>query len=220
MPLDTAKFIKRLSERLKGPLPGAAAHEPLRATPVGETRPVFSHKVPARPGSVLILIYEEGGELYFPLTQRADYIGAHGGQVSFPGGKAEANETAVQTAFREANEEIGIVTSNVELIGTLSRFFVIPSNFMVTPVIGFYQSRPDFIPDPVEVAGILKGSVKDLVRDDAVHVSEIIAARIYKMHAPHFLIDGHIVWGATAMMLNEFRVILREIMNTGDISVN
>jgi 8-oxo-dGTP pyrophosphatase MutT (NUDIX family) len=212
MPLDIDNLLLKISARLKEPLPGSIAHEPLRAVPTGDVRPNFEHKTPPKPGSVLILLFEEQGYLYFPLTQRADYVGAHGGQISLPGGKAEEGETPIQTALREAQEEIGIDPSKVEIMGTLSQFFVIPSNFMVTPVVGFYRTTPIFTPDPIEVVKILKGNVDELVRDDAVHAGEIIAARIYKMNAPHFLIDGHIVWGATAMMLNELRIILREML--------
>ncbi len=143
--------------------------------------------------------------------KRPEYLGAHSGQVSLPGGKAEAGESAIETALREGEEEIGIRGSDVEVIGALSPFFVIPSNFLVTPVVGIQSTKPLFTPDPVEVVRILEGSVSDLVRDDAVQVSEITAARVYRLSAPHFTFDGELVWGATAMMLNEFRAILREI---------
>jgi hypothetical protein len=88
---------------------------------------------------------------------------------------------------------------------------VIPSNFMVTPVVAVQSSKPVFTPDPVEVVKILLGSVEELTREDAVQVKEIIAARTFSMMAPHFVIEGEIVWGATAMMLNELRTILKEI---------
>ena len=212
MPVDFDSFIEKLRARLKGPLPGSAAHEPLRAVSTGGVRPSFDHKVPPKPGSVLVLLYPDGDQIKFPLTQRAEYTGAHSGQVSFPGGKAEPGENVVQTALREAEEEIGIPASNVTVIGCLSEFFVIPSNFMVTPVVGFLQAKPLFIPDPIEVVKVLEGSVEGLIREDAIHVKEILAARVYQLRAPHFLIDHEIVWGATAMMLNEFRTVLREIL--------
>jgi 8-oxo-dGTP pyrophosphatase MutT (NUDIX family) len=192
-------------------LPGASAHEVLRATPVGSVIPNFEHKLPPKPGSVLILLYPEGDCIKFPLTKRADYAGAHSGQVSLPGGKREANETVVETALREAEEEIGINREHVTVIGTLSEFFVIPSNFMVTPVIAYSTTKPKLKADPFEVARIFEGDVDELMREDAVIEKEILAANRFKMLAPHFEIDGEVVWGATAMMLNEFRLLLREI---------
>jgi len=204
-------LISKLSDRLKKSLPGSVAHEPMRATSIGELRPDFTHKLPPKPGAVLILLYKENGDLRFPLTQRAEYVGTHSGQISLPGGKAEKGETAVQTALREANEEIGVDPLDVEVLGTLSDFFVMPSNFTVTPVVGFYRGQSRFKPDPLEVAKILNGSIKELIKNDAIQVKEILAAGMFKMNAPHFMIDGQVVWGATAMMLNELRLILREI---------
>ena len=212
MPLDFEEIIEKLTARLRLPLPGPIAHEPLRATAIGSLRPSFEHKMPPRPGGVLILLYPDDGLIKFPLTQRPEYIGAHSGQVSFPGGKAESGESAEQAALREGEEEIGIHSSNVNVIGRLSDFFVIPSNFIVTPVVSFQRTKPVLTPDPIEVVRVLEGSLEALVRDDAVQVKEILAARVYRLMAPHFLIDNQIVWGATAMMLNELRMIMREIL--------
>ena len=208
MPVTFDEWVEVLRGRLRQPLPGPQAHEPLRATPVGEVRPVFEHKAPPKPGSVMILLYPDEGEIKFPLTKRPEYLGAHSGQVSLPGGKAEPGETAIETALRETEEEIGIRPENLEVIGTLSEFFVIPSNFKVTPVIAVQRNRPLFIPDPVEVVRVLEGTISGLLRDDAVSVKEITAARVYRLNAPHFVMDNEIVWGATAMMLNELRTIL------------
>ena len=211
MQIDFYHLIRQLTIRLRQPLPGQQAHEPLRAIPTGDIRPNFQHSTPPKPGAVLILLYPDEGKIKFPLTKRADYVGTHGGQLSFPGGKAEPGETMEQTAVREAEEEIGIHRSNIEIVGRLSDFFVIPSNFIVTPVIAWQSVKPAFIPDPIEVERVLEGSVEALLRDDAIRVKEILAARIYKLTAPHFVFDNEIVWGATAMMLNEFRTVLKEI---------
>lgn len=207
-----AVLIENLIQRLKLELPSALAHEPLRAVPVGPIIPKFKNDFPPRQGSVLILLYEEDGEIKFPLIKRADYPGAHGGQISLPGGKTEAGEDSIQTALREAHEEIGIPSLEVNVLGRLTEFHVIPSNFMITPVVASIARVPTFIPDPYEVAKILTGKISDLIKDDAIATKEILAAGAYKMQAPHFEIEGEIVWGATAMMLNEFRMILREVI--------
>ena len=212
MPIDFDQLMVSLVGRLHRPLPGSIAHEPLRAIATGEVKPAFEHSSPPKPGSVLILLYPEENQIKFPLTQRAEYAGAHSGQISLPGGKAEDGETIEQTALREGKEEIGVQPTEIEVIGRLSEFYVIPSNFMVTPVVAFQRSKPIFIPDPVEVVRVLEGNLEDLLRDDAVKVKEILAARIYSLSAPHFLIQNEIVWGATAMMLNELRTVLREIV--------
>ncbi len=212
MPLAFEEFVSLLSHRLRAPLPGPKAHEPLRAVPMGAVRPNFEHQSPPKPGSVLILLYPDQGLIKFPLTQRPEYSGAHSGQVSFPGGKAEEGETREQTALREGEEEIGINRKHIEVIGRLTDFFVIPSNFMVTPIVAIQRMRPIFTPDSFEVVRVLEGDVENLIREDAVRTKEITAAKIYQLQAPHFLIDNEIVWGATAMMLNEFRSIVKEIL--------
>jgi len=207
-----SSLVANLIQRLKFELPSALAHDPLRAIPVGPIVPKFKSSVPQRSGSVLILLYEDGGEIKFPLIKRPDYIGAHGGQISLPGGKTEPGEDSIQTALRETREEIGIPAKQINVLGRLSEFHVIPSNFMITPVVASLKNDPVFIPDPYEVSRIIHGNIRNLIMDDAVITKEILAAGTYKMQAPHFEIEGEIVWGATAMMLNEFRLILREIL--------
>lgn len=212
-----SRLIERLSNRLKLALPSAHAHDPLRAIPVGNELPKFEHKLPPRPGSVLILLYEHEARVWFPLIKRAEYNGAHSGQISLPGGKAEEGEDPVETALREAKEEIGIDPGRVVVIGRLSEFYVVPSNFLVTPVVAYYDGTPEFVPDPHEVVRILHGDVDEIMRDDAIRTREIVAAGRYRMNAPHFEVDNEVVWGATAMMLNEFRFVLREVLlNTSE----
>jgi 8-oxo-dGTP pyrophosphatase MutT (NUDIX family) len=212
MTLTFETLCKRLEERLRLPLPGGDAHEPFRAHPIGDVKPLFDHTLPPKPGGVLILLFEEDEQIRFPLTKRAVYAGAHSGQISLPGGKSEPGENNIQTALRECEEEIGVDRNSLKTLGILSDFFVMPSNFMVTPVVAAAKERPVFKPDAHEVAKILKFDVASLMKDDAMKNKEILAAGKYKMMAPHFEIEGEVVWGATAMMLNEFRMILREII--------
>lgn len=201
---------KFLSQRLHQPLPGASAHEAMRALSVGSVRPRFNHTTPPRPGSVMILIFENEGELFFPLIKRPEYAGAHGGQVSLPGGKAEAGEDVEQTALRETFEEIGIPPGEIKIVGRLSDFHVLPSNFLIVPVIGILHGRPQYIPDSYEVARVLTASLTSILEPDAHKQRDIIVADIYTLKAPHFEIDSEVVWGATAMILNELREILLE----------
>lgn len=204
------ELCMRIKDRLARPLPGQEAHNLFRARPIGDVRPRISHKDPPRPGGVLVLLYEEDDVIKFPLIKRPDYPGAHGGQVSLPGGKAEAGEDAIRTALRECEEEIGVLQGTIEVLGKLSDFLVIPSNFIVTPVIGFVDQTPAFRPDPFEVSRVIEAKLSDVTGEDVIREREIVAAGKYRMIAPHFEIDNEVVWGATAMMLNEFRAVLRD----------
>ncbi len=207
-------LVHRLEERLKQPLPGSTAHDIMRATPVGPITPNFRHKLPPKPGAVLILLYENNGQVCFPLIKRPEYLGAHSGQVSLPGGKAEEGEDALTTALREGYEEIGSSKDELTILGTLSEFFVVPSNFLVTPVVAYCDHVPELRPDPREVSRIITGDLLSLTKQDAIRNKEIIAAGQFRMMAPHFEIENEIVWGATAMMLNELCHIVREIQTS------
>jgi 8-oxo-dGTP pyrophosphatase MutT (NUDIX family) len=207
-------LVDFLRERLKHPLPGVMAHDMMRATPVGPITPDFRHQSPPKPGAVLIHLYQDGTEIKFPLIKRQEYLGAHSGQISLPGGKAEADENAVQTALREGREEIGIEESQLQVLGVLSDFFVIPSNFLVTPVVVSSLVVPQLNPDPREVARILTGNILQLTQQDAIRNKEILAGGKFRMMAPHFEIEGEIVWGATAMILNELCHLVREGMKS------
>lgn len=210
--IDFDKLVKGIEQRLREPLPGPDAHEPMRAIPVGDVVPRFAHKTPPKPGSVLIVLYPDANRILFPLIKRPDYTGLHSGQVSFPGGKAEPNEDTIETALREGNEEIGIDKRSVHVIGRLSNFFVIPSNFMVTPIVGYVTKKPTLVAEPLEVAKILHGDVESILPASAVREKEITAAKTYQMRAPNFEIENEVVWGATAMMLNEFRIVLKDVL--------
>jgi 8-oxo-dGTP pyrophosphatase MutT (NUDIX family) len=190
-----------LKERLIQPLPGLAAHELMRAQPTGNLQPVFKNESPPRPGGVLILLYEIDGVIKFPLIKRPDYVGTHGGQISLPGGKAEQGEDRIKAALREGEEEIGIKRELVKVIGKLSDFHVIPSNYLVTPVIGVLETEPNFIPDPVEVAKIISVTIEDLINEKAPLQGEIEVRGGYRLIAPHFMIEYEMVWGATALIL-------------------
>jgi 8-oxo-dGTP pyrophosphatase MutT (NUDIX family) len=214
MTMGFAELCEKLKARLLLPLPGGDAHEPFRARPVGDVKPLFDHTLPPKPGGVIILLYEDEGKIKFPLIKRPEYTGAHSGQVSLPGGKSEPDEDSIDTALRECEEEIGVSRNNLTVVGRLSDFFVMPSNFMVTPVIATSASKPYFKPDPHEVVRILESDIDSIISEGAVKEKEILAAGKYKMVAPHFEIEGEVVWGATAMMLNEFRLILKEIKGT------
>jgi 8-oxo-dGTP pyrophosphatase MutT (NUDIX family) len=204
--------IRGLEERLRHPLPGSTSHEPMRAYPVTGSFPDFKHKTPPKPGSVLILLYpDEDKQAMFPLIKRADYLGTHSGQVSLPGGKMEPGEDHVATALREAWEEIGVDVSEPRVLGRLSEFFVIPSNFLVVPIVACVMRRPQFTPHIREVSRIIEVRLSDIEPDDSILTKEILAGGQYKLMAPHFEIDGEVVWGATAIMLNELRTCLKEV---------
>ncbi len=205
--------IEYLRKRLEQPLPGWVAHQ-LMAPPARRgitTEDYEERKKTARLGSVLILFFPVDGVLHLVLTQRPEYDGTHSGQVSFPGGKMEEfDKDYVATALREANEEVNINPEDVDVLGQLTDLYIPPSNFLVFPVVGFMDKRPDFIPEEREVVEIIELPVSELLKEENLGESSILMNKIFRFNSPAFVFDGRIVWGATAMMLAELRELLRE----------
>lgn len=212
--MTLTQIVDRLNDRLQYDLPGESSHVKMSARAVSGQRFKFNNRSEARKGAVLILLYELGDEVHFVLTQRPDYRGAHGGQISFPGGKYEDQDSDLfATALREAEEEVGVNRNIVNVIGSLSEYFVGASNHLVLPVVGYAEQTPEFIPDDREVAEILSIPLFDLM-DDARLKSTIleVGENRFRLNAPYFDLHEKIVWGATAGMLSEFKDIVSEII--------
>lgn len=160
--------------------------------------------------AVLLLLYQRNGEPYFVLTQRRAYKGVHSKQVSLPGGKKEdQDENLFVTALRETKEEIGVSGSNVLVLGSLTDVYIPPSGFLVTPVIGVLTSEPNFVADPREVDYVIECPVSRLSETDVIQETKIpIGISKIKVKTPYFNIQNHVVWGATAMILSEFKALL------------
>jgi 8-oxo-dGTP pyrophosphatase MutT (NUDIX family) len=157
-----------------------------------------------RPAAVLILVYPDAdGEARVVLTERADRGGHHSGEVSFPGGRAEAEDAdLVATALREANEEVGLdaTAEGVRVLGTLPVHWIPVSNFAVTPVIAVAARRPTLVAQPSEVAAILEAPVAAFLPDaEMVTVERDI--RGWQVRYAAYPVDGLAVWGMTAMVL-------------------
>jgi 8-oxo-dGTP pyrophosphatase MutT (NUDIX family) len=156
-------FGKKLVQQLQLPLPGTDAQRIMAAKPINPKRFEESLEKPAKPSAVLVLLYPFENEVHVTLMKRPVYSGVHSGQISFPGGKKESyDQDLTATALREAEEEVGVDRSDIEVIGELTDLFIIVSNFKVKPVIGLTDKKTDFILDPREVAGVLNVSLKDL----------------------------------------------------------
>lgn len=165
-----------------------------------------------REAGVLLLLYAPipASELYIVLMRRPEYPGAHSGQVSFPGGQREANETLQGAALRETMEEVGVAPQTLEIIGELSPLYIPPSHFCIYPFVAYSSTYPNFRPDEKEVAEIIEAPLSLFLnpvnrREEVWHFQDYGSRRV-----PFFDIFGHHVWGATAMILSEFVTLLEE----------
>lgn len=198
-----------LQQRLTEVLPGQKAHR--EAAPYRKVDYDLINLNTARKSGVLILFYKKEDAPHITLIQRPEYEGVHGGQIAFPGGKVEeTDKDIIHTALREANEEVGIITDDVEVLGQLTDVYIPVSNFLVSPVIGTIQYVPEFIPEPAEVAAIIEMNITHLIETELTP-GKILLSTGMKLEVPTFQYQQKTIWGATALMLNELRWLLREI---------
>jgi 8-oxo-dGTP pyrophosphatase MutT (NUDIX family) len=210
--MEFADLIHALAEELQKPLPGRAAQ--LKMSSMTRMRELMKWSVPesARLSSVLILLYPFRGTIGLVLMLRPDYRGVHSRQISLPGGKKEeTDESLIFTALREASEEIGIEPGQVRVIGQLTELYIPPSNFLVTPIVGYSSHTPVFRADPGEVERIIQISLKDLMDERNRMIKKIRISVGLTLNAPAYCLHGDIIWGATAMMLSEFLEIVARI---------
>jgi len=204
-------FIDDLEKRLQEPLPGLAVL--LKMAP--PSRPIdFNLPDNVRKGGVLALLYPHEGKLHTVFMLRTKDGGKHSGQVSFPGGKHEKTDPDfTYTALREAEEELGIPHNEVRVLGQLSYIYINPSNFLVYPTVGYLPYRPNFVPDPTEVAAIIEADIPYLMQDDiqGIRPMPMTGNPKVKIKVPSFLVKGHVIWGATSMMLLELLTVLKEV---------
>ncbi|CAI9430208.1 Putative NUDIX hydrolase [Candidatus Ornithobacterium hominis] len=164
--------------------------------------------------AVLIILCEINDEIYFPVIHRNTYPGIHSNQVGFPGGKVEkSDENLEQTAIRESFEEIGAKPEAIEIWGELTELFIPPSNFIVHPFVGSYKLNPNFIPCDKEVKDIIFLSLKEFILNPPLQNYTVnVKGKAHKV--PGFNLNQNLnVWGATAMMLNEFLEFIRNSLN-------
>ncbi len=191
-------------------LPGEAAHRdmiPFRLTASEALKTPIDYKLSA----VLVLLYRQNDELHFILTERQDYDGKHSGQISLPGGKTEPeDETTRVTALRETHEEIGIAPGQIDVLGQMTQVYIPVSNFLIHPYVGFTPDIPTIAADPREVKSVLHCSTRDLLNDKHRTLTKIqMRNGVWMKDIPAFLLEDKIVWGATAIILNELKMVLR-----------
>lgn len=201
-----SKFIRQLSKKIKKPLPGEAAHRIMEASSAKYLGVKPNKKT--RRSAVLILFYPVEDQVYFALILRSAYDGIHAGEVAFPGGKYEqTDENLINTALREAHEEVGIRSDQVKILGTLTETYIAVSNFLVQPVIGYIHYRPDFSANNREVEAILETKLDYFCDPCIVKSSEILIPGDVVL-TPYYEFEGHKIWGATAKMIIELLVVV------------
>ena len=205
---DNQKIIENLKERLKNNLPGLSSQ--LKMAPLINKAP-FKQLVPGKnfiKSAILLLLCKRENSLDVLFTLRSNKLASHKGQISFPGGRLEKNETPLEAAIRETEEEVGI--NGFQIIGKLSDLYVHPSKNNISPYVAYT--------DKIQNLQINKDEVEeaffyplDFFLDEANKKIENwnidkqnVDVPLWKIHKATAL------WGATAMILAEFIDIWKE----------
>jgi 8-oxo-dGTP pyrophosphatase MutT (NUDIX family) len=198
--------IRRLEQALQRELPGSAAHAHLAPVP---RRQWPSHFNPARVRNAagLLLVFPVDDAAHIVLTERANTLERHSGQVSLPGGVVEPGETFERAALREAHEEVALPPDRVRVLGALTPIDIPVSGFRLHPIVAEAQTALALQPADGEVARILVVGVDELLRP-ANLVSTVRERDAIQIVAPAFRVGGVEIWGATAMVLAEFLALL------------
>lgn len=209
--MNFQQFLQYVPDLVPVVLPAEAAH--VKMAPLERINALKNFNIKEsnpRIAAVMMLFYPKDNETHLILIVRNNYKGVHSSQIAFPGGKYELSDADFkETALRETREELGILTDKIAVIKDFTPIYIPPSNFLVHPFLGISKQELLFFPDAREVADIIEMPLS-LFLDDEIMVDAILTTS-YATDAvvPAFKIKEHIVWGATAMILNELREVLK-----------
>ena len=207
-------MIERLRQLLEMGPPG---YEAQNALSVGNRVPPSSEELDqlkARHAGVMALLFETKTEWHTVLIRRPSYPGVHSDQIAFPGGKVEQEDSSyLQAALRETEEEVGVEPSRIRVLGALSPLYIPPSNFMVHPFVGVLDRPSAWRPEEKEVAEVIEMPLKHILSDD-LRVEELVQTKYGQWEVPAYKFQGHVIWGATGMMLAELAEAIHRAAGT------
>ncbi len=196
------------------PLPGEEAHKKLAPLiRINELKDIdITKKNPHEAGVMAVFYPGDENETRLVLILRKTYKGVHSNQVGFPGGRVEIQDSDLEaTALRETEEEVGIPRDEIEVVKKLTKLYIPPSNFWVQPFIGLLSKKPVMIPQESEVEAILEVKLSEFLDDEYMITENLSTSYATNIEVPAYKLNGHVVWGATGMMLSEIREMLLKI---------
>jgi 8-oxo-dGTP pyrophosphatase MutT (NUDIX family) len=209
-------FNEQIVKITKLDLPGEASHH--KMAPIERLEELTKEslkKNKAKRAAVMALFYpNRDGETHLALILRKTYKGVHSAQVGFPGGKQEPSDiSAEHTALRETQEEIGVLQQDITVLKKLTQIYIPPSNFFVAPFIGVCETTPQFILQESEVEALIEVKISDFLDDSIYCTRRLSTSYATDIEVPAYILNTHVVWGATAMMLSEVRELLKQLYN-------
>ena len=209
------QFLKSVSKIENIPLPAEASQFKMSPPFRLKLQEMQRDKIKkAKYAGVMALFYpDENALTKLVLILRKTYKGVHSAQVGFPGGKLEpSDKDLMEAAVRETYEEIGVPLGDIEVLRQMTQVYIPPSNFFVQPYVGIVRSKPLFIAQDDEVESIIEIGLTDFLDEGNVITETVSTSYEVDVVVPAFKLNGHVVWGATAMMLSEIKDLLNEML--------
>ena len=201
-------LIFHLKKRINTNLPGKDSHKKMKISYRNEKKISFNINR-AKPAAVLLLLFPNNKKICFYLTKRTEKLKYHKGQISLPGGSNEKGESLLETALRETEEEIGVNKNEISILGQITPLFIPVTGFLMTPFIGFTSKEPIIKLDSIEVEELFSVNILDLINNDKLITHRQLNGR--DVTIPYFNLNNKQVWGATSMVLSEFKDMLHLI---------
>jgi len=213
--MDFDEFRYKISNLKNLKLPGEEAQHKL--APILRIKELdeidIATKKPNKAGVMAVFYPNKSDKTNFILILRKTYKGVHSNQVGFPGGRLEIFDKSLEhTALRETEEEVGIPKEEVEIVKKLTKLYIPPSNFWVHPYVGLIEKTPNLVPQISEVEKILEINIDEFLDEKNLIKQKLSTSYANNIEVPAFSLNGHVVWGATAMMLNELKELLKEVL--------
>ncbi len=213
--MEFAYFLESIPKIKNIPLPAEASQ--FKMSPPFRERLIERNKakIPfAKQAGVMALFYPDfDQQTRIVLILRKTYRGVHSAQIGFPGGKIEELDIDLEmTAKRETYEEVGVQIDAIEIFKALTGVYIPPSNYYVMPFIGISRSTPAFRMQDEEVEEIVEVRLDHLLDDKLVISQSVSTSYNVELEVPAFHLNGHVVWGATAMVLSEVKDLLKQVL--------
>ena len=210
--MNFESFLQSISKIEQIPLPGLVSQlkmsPPYRMELIEQQRQSMKT---SKKAAVTALFYPDKKQVTrLILILRKTYNGVHSAQVGFPGGRIEASDESITyAALRETWEEVGVPISDIKILKQMTELYIPPSNFTVYPFVGITHNTPQFIKQDEEVEDLIEVLLSDLMDEVAVTKVNVMTSLEKELEVPAFILNGYIVWGATAMMLSELKDLLK-----------
>lgn len=213
MNFDT--FLKSVSKIENIELPGESSQIKMSPPFRLELMELYKESMKtSKKAGVLVLFYPDNKwQTHLVLILRKTYSGVHSAQVGFPGGQIEKHDASIEyAAIRETFEEIGVPEQDVRILKPLTKVYIPPSNYTVYPFLGISIKTPHFTIEEEEVEDAIEVALSHFLDEGNIITTSVTTSYKINVEVPAFRLNGHIVWGATAMMLSELKDLLKQVL--------